>query len=48
MLAPLAVLILILAGVFSMLGLGGATVYNPIMVWFGYDFKTVVVPTACS
>lgn len=28
-----------------MLGLGGATVYNPILVWFGYDFKTVVVPT---
>jgi hypothetical protein len=44
-LAAIALLILILAGVFSMLGLGGATVYNPIMVWFGYDFKTVVVPT---
>jgi uncharacterized membrane protein YfcA len=35
----------ILAFVFSMLGLGGAMVYNPIMVWFGYDFKSVVVPT---
>jgi len=45
MLAAIAVLILVLAGVFSMLGLGGATVYNPVMVWFGYDFKTVVVPT---
>lgn len=28
-----------------MLGLGGALVYNPLMVWFGYDFKSVVVPT---
>ena len=45
MLAAIALLILILSGVFSMLGLGGATVYNPVMVWFGYDFKTVVVPT---
>ncbi|MGQ9573521.1 MAG: sulfite exporter TauE/SafE family protein [Dehalococcoidia bacterium] len=45
MLAAIGPLILVLAGVFSMLGLGGATVYNPVMVWFGYDFKTVVVPT---
>jgi uncharacterized protein len=37
-------LILILAFVFSMLGLGGAMVYNPLMVWFGYDFKSIVVP----
>ena len=45
MLAGIALLILVLAVVFSMLGLGGATVYNPVMVWFGYDFKTVVIPT---
>lgn len=45
MLFAIALLILVLASVFSMLGLGGATVYNPILVWFGYDFKTVVVPT---
>ncbi len=38
-------LILVLAFIFSMLGLGGAMVYNPLMVWFGYDFKEVVVST---
>ena len=41
----LITLISLLAFIFSMLGLGGAMVYNPIMVWFGYDFKSVVVPT---
>ncbi|MFO3796772.1 MAG: sulfite exporter TauE/SafE family protein [Anaerolineales bacterium] len=41
----LVILIGALALVFSMLGLGGALVYNPLMVWFGYDFKTVVIPT---
>ena len=41
----LIILILGLAFIFSMLGLGGAMVYNPLMVWFGFDFKTVVVPT---
>ena len=41
----LATLIFVLAFIFSMLGLGGAMVYNPLMVWFGYDFKSVVVPT---
>jgi len=45
MLAIITLLILILAFIFSMLGLGGAMVYNPLMVWFGYDFKSVVVPT---
>lgn len=40
----LTCLILILAFIFSMLGLGGAMVYNPLMVWFGYDFKSIVVP----
>ena len=38
-------LILGLAVLFSMLGLGGAMVYNPLMLAFGYDFKTVVAPT---
>lgn len=38
-------LIFVFAIVFSMLGLGGAMVYNPLMVWFGYDFKDVVVAT---
>ena len=41
----LIILILGLSFVFSMLGLGGAMVYNPLMVWFGFDFKEVVVPT---
>ena len=45
MFALLTTLIFILAFIFSMLGLGGAMVYNPLMVWFGYDFKSVVVPT---
>ncbi|MEJ2599345.1 MAG: sulfite exporter TauE/SafE family protein [Anaerolineales bacterium] len=40
----LTCLFLILAFIFSMLGLGGAMVYNPLMVWFGYDFKSVVIP----
>ena len=44
MLFILVGLILVLAFLFSMLGLGGAMVYNPLMLWFGYDFKSVVVP----
>ena len=45
MLIIIALLFLALAFIFSMLGLGGAMVYNPILVWFGFDFKEVVVPT---
>lgn len=45
MFALLVTLIFVLAFIFSMLGLGGAMVYNPLMVWFGYDFKSVVIPT---
>ncbi len=45
MLAFIALLFFALAFIFSMLGLGGAMVYNPILVWFGFDFKEVVVPT---
>jgi uncharacterized membrane protein YfcA len=44
MIVLLAFLILILSFIFSMLGLGGAMVYNPLMVWFGYDFKSIVIP----
>ncbi len=45
MLAFIALSFFALAFIFSMLGLGGAMVYNPILVWFGFDFKEVVVPT---
>ena len=45
MLIFIALLITGLAFLFSMLGLGGAMVYNPLLVWFGYDFKSVVIPT---
>ena len=45
MLVILVLLIFALSVLFSMLGLGGAMVYNPLMVWFGYDFKSVVAPT---
>jgi len=38
-------LILLLAFVFSMLGLGGAMLYIPVLHWFGYDFKSVAIPT---
>jgi len=45
MLWILIALFFVLAFIFSMLGLGGAMVYNPIMVWFGFDFKAVAAPT---
>lgn len=45
MFALLITLILLLSAIFAMLGLGGAMVYNPLMIWFGYNFKEVVVPT---
>lgn len=35
-------IILILAFIFSMLGLGGAMLYIPVMHWFGYGFKEVI------
>jgi len=34
-----------LAFLFSMLGLGGAMVYIPVFHWFGFDFKSVAIPT---
>jgi uncharacterized membrane protein YfcA len=38
-------IILALAFIFSMLGLGGAMLYIPVFHWFGYDFKSVAIPT---
>jgi uncharacterized membrane protein YfcA len=38
-------LVCVLAFLFSMLGLGGALLYVPLFNWFGYDFKTVAIPT---
>jgi len=37
--------ILVLAFIFSMLGLGGAMLYIPVFHWFGYNFKAVAIPT---
>jgi hypothetical protein len=34
-----------LAILFAMLGLGGAMLYIPVFHWFGYDFKSVAIPT---
>lgn len=41
-LAPL--LFLIIAFVFSMLGMGGSQLYIPILFWLGMDFKTEAIP----
>ena len=41
-LAPL--LFLVIAFVFSMLGMGGSQLYIPILFWMGMDFKTQAVP----
>ncbi|MHA1746830.1 MAG: sulfite exporter TauE/SafE family protein [Promethearchaeota archaeon] len=41
-LAP--VLFLFVAGLFSMLGMGGSQVYIPILFWLGMDFKTEAIP----
>lgn len=38
-------IIFLLAVLFSMLGLGGSMLYNPVFKWFGYNFKTVAIPT---
>ncbi len=45
MLAIVTIVILALAFIFSMLGLGGALLYIPVFHWFGYNFKTVAIPT---
>ncbi len=36
--------ILLLAALFSMLGLGGSMLYVPLFKWVGYDFKSVAIP----
>ena len=38
-------MILILAFIFSMLGLGGSMLYVPLFHMLGFDFKTVAIPT---
>ncbi len=45
MLGAVTLVILVLAFIFSMLGLGGAMLYIPVFHWFGYNFKTVAIPT---
>jgi len=45
MITFVAGVILGLAFIFSMLGLGGAMLYIPVFHWFGYDFKSVAIPT---
>lgn len=45
MLAVTTAVILVLAFIFSMLGLGGAMLYIPVLHWFGYDFRSVAIPT---
>lgn len=42
---PVIVIIFLLGFIFSMLGLGGAMLYIPVFHWFGYDFKSVAIPT---
>jgi uncharacterized protein len=43
-LAAAACLALVLAFLFSMLGLGGALLYIPVFFWLGYDFRAVAIP----
>ena len=45
LLTAVTLVILVLAFIFSMLGLGGAMLYIPVFHWFGYDFKSVAIPT---
>ena len=42
---PVIVIIFILGFIFSMLGLGGAMLYIPVFHWFGFDFKSIAIPT---
>ena len=42
---PIIIIIFILGFIFSMLGLGGAMLYIPVFHWFGFDFKSVAIPT---
>ncbi len=45
MVVIVSLVILVLSFIFSMLGLGGAMLYIPVFKWFGYNFKTVAIPT---
>ncbi len=40
------IIVLGLAFIFSMLGLGGAMLYVPVFHWLGFDLKITVIPTA--
>ena len=42
---PVIIFIFVLGFIFSMLGLGGAMLYIPVFHWFGFDFKSVAIPT---
>jgi uncharacterized membrane protein YfcA len=44
-LALTSAVILVLAFIFSMIGLGGSMLYVPFFHWVGFDFKTVAIPT---
>ena len=44
-LISVSIVILVLSFIFSMLGLGGAMLYIPVFHWFGFDFKSVAIPT---
>lgn len=41
----LGFVILLLAFLFSMLGLGGSMLYIPVFTWFGFGMKDVAIPT---
>ena len=45
MVIAVSFVILVLSFIFAMLGLGGAMLYIPVFKWFGYNFKTVAIPT---
>ena len=42
---PVIAIIFILGFIFSMLGLGGALLYIPVFHGFGFEFKSVAIPT---
>ncbi len=44
-LIALSLVILSLAFLFSMLGLGGSMLYIPVFTWFGFAMKSVAIPT---
>jgi len=44
-LVSVTMITLLLSLIFSMLGLGGAMLYIPVFHWFGFDFKSVAIPT---